>query len=89
MKLIDLDAERKAKRKRKAQQKKLDSVSYKCRTTGSDGEYFKFSVRYQFKGKNWEFDLWAKTKREAELRVFSITKFPVEITQILDEIPNY
>jgi hypothetical protein len=86
MEIIDFESKRKEARKKKRAAKKDKDIGWKCKTNGSDGTYYKFSVTYQFKGKNWEFDIWAKSKKEAELRLFNIKRFPCEIRQILDEV---
>lgn len=87
MDIIDLQSKREEVKKAKAKQRKRKSVGDKCMYNDGHDDYFKFSVRYQFAGKNWEFDIWAKSKKEAEKRVSSIQRFPVEITQVLDIIP--
>ena len=86
MEIIDLEKKRKERRDKKRIDKKDKDIGFRCKIKGSDGTYYKFSVTYQYKGKNWSFDIWAKTKREAKLRVFSIKQFPVNIEQILDEV---
>ena len=86
MEIIDLEKKRKEHRSKKRAANKDKNVGWKCKTQGSDGTYYKFSVTYQFKGKNWSFDIWAKNKREAEMRVFSVKQFPVNVEQILDDV---
>lgn len=86
MELIDLESKRKDAKKKKRSANKDKNVGWKCKTEGSDGTYYKFSVRYQFKGKNWEFHFWAKSKKEALHRLHNIQSFPVEVNQILDEV---
>jgi hypothetical protein len=48
-------------------------------------DYKKFSVNYRFEDKNWCFEIWAKTKEEAEKRVSDIKHFPVEVSEVIGE----
>lgn len=86
MKLIDLDTEKKkikAEKRKKAKAKNEPEIKYR----DSDGTYYKFSVTYQFKRKNWTFEIWAKSQKEAEARVQNIKMFPCDINQVHMEIP--
>lgn len=87
MKVIDITKGKEAiKERKKARRKEETKPAKSCRYNGGDGEYFKFSVDYGFKNKRWSFELWAKSRKEAELRVHAIKQMPVEIIQILDEV---
>lgn len=86
MKLIDLEEGKKAAKadkRKKAKAKNAPEISLKM----SDGDYFKFSVTYQFKGKNWSFDLWAKSQKEADNRLHHIKHFPCDVRLIHAERP--
>lgn len=84
MKLIDLEEAKKASKadkRKKAKAKNAPEISLKM----PDGEYFKFAIHYQFKGKVWSFELWAKSQKEAENRLFHIKRFPCDVNLIYAE----
>lgn len=88
MDIIDLDEmRREAKKSTRDKRKKSNGPESDMVMNVGGEKYYKFSVRYYFKGKNWTFELWAKNRREAEHRVHNIGHFPTEVCQILAERP--
>lgn len=88
MKIIDLDKQREADRKkRKDKRKSANGPDDNLKVKMPDGDYYKFSVTYQYGKKNWTFSLWAKSKKDAEKRLMAIKMFPIDINQVYSEIP--
>ena len=87
MKLIDIGKERdKAKADKRKKKKAANGPDSDCMTKGPDGTtYYKFHITYAYKGKNWTFDLWATSEKDAHKRVWAMKKFPVDIAQTLIE----
>lgn len=86
MKLIDIKEGKKqvkAEKRKKAKQANAPEIYIDM----PDGRYFKFAVHYQFKGKMWSFDIWAKTSKEAERRLFNIKKYPCDIAMVMATRP--
>jgi len=82
MRIIDINEGKKkvkADKRKKTKEKNAPEIYLDM----PDGKYFKFSVSYPFKNRVWSFEIWAKTKKEAELRVFNIKKYPCDINQII------
>ncbi len=84
MKLIDIeDAKQKKKAEKRKAKKALNAPDNNLITISPDGKkYFLFSVRYVYKQKNFTFELWATSKKDAVNRICSIQRFPVEVSQI-------
>lgn len=83
MDLIDIEAER---RKKAAANKKKskNGPENNCSVKGPDGKtYFLFSVNYSYQGRNYTFDIWALSRRDAGKRIDAIKRFPVEVTQTI------
>jgi len=84
MKLIDLDEAKKRKvadkrKKRKAAKRPDENLIYK----DQDGkEWFTYSIRYAYEGKNYTLDIRAKSEKDAWGRLYAMRQFPVEINLI-------
>ncbi len=88
MKLIDLENKRKEKKAKKRKEAKDKSApANHCVTKGQDDKnYYKFSVTYAYNKKNWSFEIWATSQKDAEKRLHAIKSYPVDITQQLDNV---
>jgi len=49
-------------------------------------EYKKFQVMYRFEDRNWCFQIYAKDSNECDKRISDIKHFPVEVSEIIEEI---
>lgn len=89
MKLIDLESGKKSLKDEKKKRKKAANMpDAHLITTGSDGKpYYLFTVRYAYKGKNWTFEMWATSLKDAHKRLACIQNFPIEVNQRISEIP--
>lgn len=78
MEIVDINKERKKK------QDQDNEPSPHCKyTDGSGVDWFLFNVTYCYQDKNWNFEIWAKSQEDAELRVSAIKRLPVEVTQTI------
>lgn len=84
MKLVDIGEAKKALKDDKRKKAKAKNAP-EIKMRGSDGDYFKFSVSYAFKGKTWSFDLWAKSQKDALNRLQHIKQFPCDVNLIHSE----
>ena len=84
MKLVDIDTAKKAKAAQKRKQRKSakrpdENLVFK----DFDGvEWFTYSIRYAYQGKNYTIDIKASSEKDAWGRLYAIRSFPVEINLV-------
>lgn len=88
MELIDIKDAKKKKaieKRKKNNEAKKPNANLRCMIDGK--EWFTYSIRYAYEGKNWTIDMIAKSEKDAWGRLLAMRNFPVEINQIYAVIP--
>ena len=51
----------------------------------TEEDYKKFQIIYRFEDRNWSFEIWAKSLKEAHHRINDIKHFPVDVSEIVHQ----